>query len=391
MTFGHLQASNPSNNAPVSQDRTLDGVITAADIKQLRNLPLSGIRFKDTQNRNFTEAEKRQILDKLIEVNELALKYREYKNVSGIYNSSIVEMSNGVVGKGTGAEGHVEMPVCSEQGAIADAMRLTTSKLMLSPNAIPDSALKAVPKALRVFHAGDRLQPCANCMDWMHSGIFFSPETEIVSLHKVGNGHKGFEIDLKQGKDILPLSLSEAASFSSKPLAYLPVQLSENAKRVMNGGKKFNQNDLRRLLSRAKQDYFRALYQFNLKPRTRLGVSSAVLLESGHVAQSPHIELRRSTHAMPDLTAFSIALTKTLDMHSSEKSSPKVFAVAYFGVDPDFPRPSNLNAFAHPNWGSPEVLVVSVHNDVIKVRTISDYLPYDFHKHKLKLSTRTTI
>ena len=368
-------------------------VVNLDDLGRLKKTPVSEIRFRDTNNRTFSDEQKKDMLHKIIEVNEMALKYHKYVVSSSIYNSTLVEMNNGVIGKSVGAEGHQEMPVCAEQGAIADAMKQTVSRVdlkMLDDSGSPLSR-KNMPKAQRVFHAGDRLQPCGSCLDWMQAGNFFRPDTEILALHKVGGNNKEFLIDIKYVKDLIPLSFTERGSFSNKPLEYLPIHLSDNAKRVLRNSDRFNQEDLKRLLALAKRDYFDALYNFNLKPRTRLGVSTALLLESGHVAAAPHIELRRSIHAMPDITAFSKALAKNMDMHNRQLKNPKVFAVAYFGVDPEIPRPYNLNAFAHPNWGSSDVIIISIQGDIIKARTIGDYLPYDFHKYKIKLSTRTNI
>ena len=195
--------------------------LTSSDVKQFEQTPIDAIDFRVSPGVVLTEKEKQHFKNRLLEVNKLILARRQFPNPSNIYNGSLVEMDGGLWGRGVGAEGHQEFPVCAEKSAICDALTRQSENIMDSENdnhqsIINKTMMNAFPKVNRIFHAGDRLKPCGECLDWMNSGVFFKPNTEIVRLYKepVANNTIPWVIDVRQVQDLLPMSLKREISYT---------------------------------------------------------------------------------------------------------------------------------------------------------------------------------
>jgi cytidine deaminase len=333
----------------------------------------------------------------LLEVNKLILARRQFPNPSNIYNGSLVEMDGGLWGRGVGAEGHQEFPVCAEKSAICDALTRQSENIMDSENdnhqsIINKTMMNAFPKVNRIFHAGDRLKPCGECLDWMNSGVFFKPNTEIVRLYKepVANNTIPWVIDVRQVQDLLPMSLKREISYTPYRTQFLPLALSPDTKRVM-AKTKMTEQSLMNLMEKAQSRYFlfSRITAINLTPRTHQNMSAAVLLDDGNMSAAPYLEVRRGIQIQPDMAAFTSVLQKSAQ--AKEKMARKVTAVAYFGQNPEFPRPSVLHGFSHEAWGSYDVVILTIEDNKIMAKTIREYLQDDYSRYKTKLSARREI
>ena len=128
-----------------------------------------------------------------------------------------------------------------------------------------------------------------------------------------------------------------------------------------------------------------------LTPRTLRNMAASVLLSDGTMAAAPYIEIRRFSQSSPDFAAFNSALQQSpyFKTHTAGEniSLPRINAIAYYGSNADFPAAAQLNSFSHRNWGGPETLIVTPNDAGIQVRTIADYLPFNFNEDKSKPST----
>lgn len=395
--FGHQSAEQQPKTE--SSQFYAPRAYTASEITEFEQVPVQAIKFNVPKDMVLTDAEKLQLKKNIAETNRLLLARRRFPNPSNVFNASIVEMEGGLWGRGVGAEGHQEFPVCAEKSAICDALTRQSELIMDNPeqNASNDSQLGVaplrLPKVQRVFHAGDRLKPCGDCLDWMHAGTFFDPTTQIVRLYSRMSENpyskvSEWVVDIKRAKDFLPLNYGQHISYSPYRVRFIPVEYSDNAKLAI---KRLNLNDdkVKRLMEKAQHCYqlFTASSTLNLAPRTQHNMAAAVMLEDGTTASSPFVEIRRGIQIFPELSAFNQAIKKSVN--NLEQGLRKVVAIAYFGQNPEFPKPSMLHAFSYPTWGGPDALVMTIKDNRIVVNTISDYLKgRDYYQHITKLSAR---
>jgi cytidine deaminase len=376
--------------------------ISLENLRELAKTPLDDVTFQLPSGQHLSTAEKQHILKKLIDANLLALGHQGAHPLrSGTHTANIVEMDNGTTGKGVNTEGHVELSVCAERAAIVNAVLSSSEKFIHDTlkHLIPPLKPDTIPKVKRTFQAGDRLQPCSECLPWMQAQIFYTPNTESYILkqyeHNDTNGQtvlntpSKWVVECRRVKDMLPIHQTMAAPYTHKSISTLPILPTPSAQRQMRRHK-VSPESVAKLLSQTKESFLALGANSLLTPRTARNMVASVLLSDGTTGSAPYIEIRRYSHSFADFAAFNIAMQKSpyfekyTTQHTPE--APKIRAIAYYGTNADFPTASQLNSFSHRNWGGPETLIITPSDQGILVRTIQDYLPYNFNEDKLKPS-----
>jgi cytidine deaminase len=297
----------------------------------------------------------------------------EHANFSDFHVHAAVELSNGRWASAPNVELSREVTLCAERAAIlaalANAPAGTTVKTVVVSNS-----------------GGDFKKLCAECLSWLATGKFFSPETEIVSVSRdPATGRVA--INIRTLKSILPYHLDEdrQPSLSDKPVSSLRVSLSQAAAGA-------SASSAKALMAQAAKTYAKgAADQFSAKPS-----AAAVRLSDSRTASAVRFQWAARFSEYEDLGAAAQALeasakrrtrlAKVLGWFGLEKrfagklAAPAIEAIAYYGADTDLPPIASIGRLTRQGAG-PETLIIRIEDGRVVVRTLGEYMTEIYHRN----------
>lgn len=316
------------------------------------------------------------LLEKILEAHEQAVSNAQQGNFSGFHYASnaLIQDSagHGVWGLGTNLEVSREITLCGERSAFSAAWNRFLKKY---PNQSESPKVKVLAMSSYKPIGEDPAQDfmCGECISWMASSQFFTPNTLIISLLKSGDKQNPFVLKVKTRDQYLPKATTQQASWTTLPATSLTCVLSHKATQALEQRQHLSENPpsvetLQRLFDLAKATFETyPTYTLSGKPG-----ACAVLLSNGEMAAGSRFDITQRWFVPPDITLASQALQKH---QQNEQPGLKVIAVAYVGYDPQTPGTAQLGMLAQPRLGSPDTLVVTASHDTLNINTIADYLP----------------
>lgn len=310
--------------------------------------------------------DKELALEKLLEAYELALKHKQHGNYSGRFYVTLMHASDGSSAAATNVEFSRDRLMCGERAA---ATKLVSEILEHSPDPSKDVTVTHMfmTGGHKPFGEDDSVyRSCGDCLSWMTTDKYFSPDTKIISPKKLPSGELALQV----------LSIKELAphhhesmepSTSEKTLRSLPIDFSDKAREVIKA-EGITRTTLRNLLSEAKH----ASEHVSTAEFSGSKNGSAVLLSNGDINQGNDFEWsarwRESGDMLGAATGFQKAAGSVKDL--------RVRGVAYYGDGKELPPIASLARLAQAGRGGTDLLVVRIDNDRIEVKTALDYMPY---------------
>lgn len=330
-----------------------------------------------------TAEEKRDLLGHYLESNRLVQEYRLEGNIKGDYWATCTQMSDGTWGSGVNMMLSPSLVQCSERASVNDAFTNYLEKQNRSQAPVgsipPQKPVTVKNLVLSTPKLGEPLTPCSDCMAWMDTDQFFTPDTRLI--HLIQDQATGqYKLWVRTLRDFLPYWGKKQPSLTTLPLNSLPIDRTMSAKGLSD-------QKVKALLKWAQKDFN------DSKPGkfTPQQLSAAILLSDGTVSADSRFEWHkrlvetaelnaagrgfrpRSTWAKVLLTPLTFVARL---LQSGKETEPTLSAIAYYGnAAQDIPDIKSLGYLAKKQHGSPNTLLILIENNRIKVRTISDYLP----------------
>lgn len=327
-----------------------------------------------------------------------AQKARKVGNLSGRHYGALVEFANGVQGLGTNVEASRQTTFCDLRYAVNEAFNRSLEEA--DEAALDPASLKV--KTVYMANAevdGLPAVPCSDCQEWLNSD-FFDADTRMISLEKDAD-KDDYYLYARPLADMLPLHKGRPEKprmTTEQPLGELDFDLSDKAAAVLSQpGNQVLDSDLkmRRLLSRAQKayeenrssEYTEKAAKKEKDVSRRTGVS-VLVSPFNLMMRGGRFEWTTRWFEAADLKTGALAfqLAQTLQALLQRlpgflqkaleplTAGPKIKAVAYYGDDPDLPPIASLGRIGRRR-GSEDTLIITVENDRIQIRTISDFLP----------------
>lgn len=310
---------------------------------------------------------KEELLEKLLEAHEHALKNKTLGNFSGRQFSTNLLLENGQWALGTNIELTRDNVFCGERSALVNSWNSALNKVNVEDLQDParrtqvEDGLKGKLLAMSSGESPDNPSagsPCSECQSWLATDRYFGPETLIANLGKTDQGR--FFIRVRQVQDLLPLLPGQMPSNTAKSIASLPVNVSARAREAMQA-QGIEADALTRLIKQAK-----AAYRSNdTAVHSGKNTGSAVLLSNGKTVKGQRLDWTARWFESPELAAATRGVQSL--------KADRVQAVAYYG-DAVMPEVKTLGILAQETWGGPDTLIAVIEQDAIEVRTIRDYM-----------------
>ncbi len=323
--------------------------------------------------------EKRQLVVKALEAHEHALKNRLAGNFSDRHFSTNIRLADGTWALGTNIELTRDNVFCGERSATVNAWNTALGRHSLKDfqnaevlgdirNGLKvDMLVMSSSKPLGDPVAGS---PCSDCQSWLATDKYYGPDTKIVALKR---NDEGFYLQIREVRDLLPLRGQQKVSLTDKELdGNFPVDLSDKAKdAVAISG--IAAGELRDLMQAAKDSY----RQNKTAEISGKNLGTAVLLDPGDergrvIERGQRFDWTARWNEPADLTAALVGYQKLRE--GNPPAYAMIKAVAYYGESPEqMPSVGSLGKLAQKR-GGPDTLMLVIEDDVLKVRTISDYM-----------------
>ncbi len=296
------------------------------------------------------------------------------KNFSDFHVHAAVELADGRWFSAGNVELSRELTLCAERAAIMAALE--------------SSKLSQIVRTVIVSNSGEQFKKlCAECLSWLATGKYFSPETEIVSVARDPASGR-FSIKIKTLKELLPFHVPSAglASITQKPVDSLELDVSPRAA-ALNPSTR----ELTSLMAQARRAYVAgSAERFSTNP-----AAAAVSLAPFGRASAVRFQWAPRFSEAEDLQAASAALEKTTRLQTRLRpilrfidrmafgkmgleerflGAPKIAALAYYGKDVDMPRIPSFGRLVKQG-ASKDTLILRIENDRIAVRALDEYLP----------------
>ncbi len=319
---------------------------------------------------------------------------RVLPNLSHRHYGAMVVLDNGIEALGTNIEASRKNTFCDLRYAITSAMNQFIAGAVERP--VSGQAAQKTPTVKTVYLANSDLQaeppvPCSDCQSWLDSR-YVSPKTQVVSLEQAPSG-EGALLRSRTVKDMLPLHQGRDEPVrltTDKALEALPVKTSLSASQLLDA--QADMPDMARSLIRhAKED---TVKKESAHQDGKAQTGAAVLLSPAGLMNRQNTFSWSNRWTEPaDLRAAANALDRVDRRRHFVQKLPgflkgffaiwlapqQVRAIAYYGELPPIP---SLGRIARKSKSS-ETLVITVENDVIRVRTIQDYMPEMYQTRKV--------
>lgn len=295
----------------------------------------------------------------------------EHQNFSDFHVHAAVELSNGAWASAPNVELSREVTLCAERTAILAALA----------NAPAGTKVKTVVVS---NSGGDFKKLCAECLSWLATGKFFSPDTEIVSVARDPATGR-VSISIRTLKSILPyhLDADRQPSLSEKPVGSLEVSLSQAA--AASGA---SASAAKALMAQAAKAYGKgAADQFAAKP-----AAAAVRLSDSRTASAVRFQWAARFSEYEDLGAASSAIEASAKRRAlvqrvlgwigvkRQSPAPSIEAIAYYGQDTDLPPIASIGRLTRQGAG-PETLIIRIEDGRISVRVLGEYMTEIYHRN----------
>jgi uridine kinase/cytidine deaminase len=307
----------------------------------------------------------------------------EQPNFSNFHVHAAVELSNATWASAPNVELSREVTLCAERTAIlaalANAPAGTTVKTIVVSNS-----------------GGEFKNLCAECLSWLATGKFFSPDTEIVSVARDPATGR-ISIRIRTLKSILPYHLGAARqpSITDQPIGSLEVAVSPAAAELGASA-----SAAKSLMEQARKAYARgAADKFAAKPS-----AAAVRLSDSGTAGAVRFQWAARFSDYEDLGAAASALEKSAKRRARLQSivrladkatfgllklqqraagllaAPSIAAVAYYGADADLPPIASIGRLTRQGAG-PNTLILRIEDGRVQVRTLGEYMTEIYDRH----------
>ena len=296
------------------------------------------------------------------------------KNYSDFHVHSAVELSDDRWFSAGNVELRRELTLCAERAAVVAALG--------------NSTLAQIVRTIVVSNSGGEFKKlCAECLGWLATGKYFSPDTEIVSVARDAASGR-FSLKIRSRKSVLPFHARDVGLPSIAPgsIASLALTLSPRAKSLTPSAR-----ELRRLMAQARAAYDgRSAEQFSPNPAaaavslTPFGRSSAIRFQwaprfsEAEDLQAAATALERVVHAQtrlrPIVRFLDRATFRVMRLEERLLSTPQITALAYYGKDVDLPRIPSFGRLVKQG-ATRDTLILRIENDRLVVRTLDEYFP----------------
>lgn len=311
------------------------------------------------------DGNKKEVLIRLLEAHEHALKNQALGNFSGRYMGANILFNNGYWSLSSNIELNRNTVFCDERSAIVvgwnQALQKLSLKRLLSKSGREEAQKQLNVRMIATSTSQDDLShpsPCSECQNWLAIQRYVLPDTQIVNLRKKPESGQMY-LNVQTVRDLMPLNAGMTPSLAERPLAQLPVEISARAQ-VSLQRFELQSEALRSLVQAAKEAYT----QNRTAEQSGKNSAAAVRLSTGQVTTGQRLDWTARWFTDGDLSAA----TKGL-----QDRGGRVQAVAYYGED-RLPGIVNLGVLAQATWGGTDTLITVVERDTIQIRTIQDYM-----------------
>lgn len=385
----HIYPASPVGRAPGKPAFGTQGVLLqqfGVDPAQVAVVASPGVPVA------LMEQYKPVFLEKLLSLHQVA-KANQMRpvsgNHSGYYFTAEAILENGKSYMGINGEGAPWKTVCAEQAALLNAE--TDQRFKPSAN-----GMEKPPKITWLLMANQQfgvpVSPCPECLDWMRDGKAFAPNTTVVTLRRDPANGRLF-LHAQTVRDILANTMQHSPSLSYYDIGMLPVTYTPNAYRALVQ-KGLTLDTMKALMNQAKQAYLTTKTAVSTQKNQGASVLvggnaySAAKLEwwSPRFTENPDImaAVKGVQDCLQRWTQHWMAWSQWLGNIPPWK--PRVEAVAYFGEDPAYPKPSSLGRLMYPHWGGRDTLVLTLRHNTLNIHTAEELLNTDyFQSQKLPL------
>ncbi|MBI5240698.1 MAG: hypothetical protein HY926_09515 [Elusimicrobia bacterium] len=295
----------------------------------------------------------------------------ETPNFSNFHVHAAVELSDGRWVSAPNVELSREVTLCAERTAILAALA--------------DAPAGTKVKTVVVSNSGGEFKKlCAECLSWLATGKFFSPDTEVVSVARdPATGRVAIRV--RTLKSILPyhLAADRQPSLSDKPVSSLEVSLSQAAAAAGASA-----STAKALTAQAAKTYGKgAADKFSAKPS-----AAAVRLSDSRTASAVRFQWAARFSEYEDLGAASQALEASAKRRAliarvagffglkTRSAPPSIEAIAYYGQDADLPPIASIGRLTRQGAG-PNTLIIRIEDGRVVVRTLGEYMTEIYDRH----------
>ncbi len=384
--------------------------LNAVTVKAAPGITLNAQEKKELVNQallTYEHAAKKRML------NEYVLKQNPTaSHISGRNFSTTIQLQSGVKATAVNSEFNREDILCGERSAIVSALNQAIQKIPFKLIQNNPTALEKASEGLQVKRlimsgahrqkgenpvsdAQDNLSspaPCSDCLSWLSTDEYFSPDTQVVTLEKTLSpavsqtpGQKpAFTLNIQTVQQLLPNWGVKAVSKSSQGIDALPVVISESAKGLLSQhpwfvGKQMTQAGLetmaKSLLQKAKTSY-------DTNPLTEVSKKNAAVATQFQNLEAPiaasRFDITARWYLEPGKTTLEKGFRKMQVNGLTTDPNQGAVAIAYaFYGDTALPTVNTLGHLSQLERGNgaDQTLIINIENDKIQVKTIRDWMP----------------
>lgn len=336
---------------------------------------------------------KADILARLLINHQIALNNRErarifpqLANPTGNYYVAEAIYCNGQSSKGVNLEAGPRTTMCAEQSALANIQTQQRTAPISARDVTSMPQLKWL--LVSTTRPGQTIDPCQQCLDWLRH----EPQATVVTLRRNAQGR--LVLYAQAVRDMLPLAGETTASMALEPIHRLPVIYSPKAYQVMQR-RNIRLPQLKHLMTEAQRRY----KQVNTTTSPDQTNQAAAVMVNGEVYTANTMQwwsrrmvedpdVLAATHGIQHMLAWQSACAAYYGKNPgawwmlSQVQRPRVDAIAYYGEDSNYPKPSSLGKLMHPHWGGRDILVLTVRKNTLYVHTAQDYVNTTYFKSR---------
>ncbi len=342
----------------------------------------------DAADKAFLHRHKREILRYALKANENARKYRHLGNWTKDFRGASVRLENGEWATAVNLEyNHAKYTPCGERTGDIMAINQFIGKLSLRKlgRATPAKleqireGLKARLVVLCPDNIGRYAEVCPDCESMVACQEHFSPKTLFIAFGQDQTGKQWLRVQpLLQRQPYWQERVASTLSSEALLLDNLPaMEVSDKAAAVL-AQKPWLGAKLLPMMKRARQAFLKNPWA----EISRQNYAATVLVSregpapeqvKARMFTKARVDYKFRWHEPPDLVANAQGLQT---MRRDAPDNVKTQAVAYYSQDPDIPYPSHLARIAQSSVSvGSELLVVTVNQDRLQLRTVSDLWP----------------
>lgn len=331
-------------------------------------------------NVRISDAEKQELIEKLLEAHELALKNYNYGNISKSGFATNIGLTNGNWHLATNFNNTRNdiSAICGERSAVLGAYNdLLKQSPIITPQDKPALDFKVKYLAMSTYKEPgtdtNSASPCAECLSWLNTTRYFDDDTVIASLEK-DNNTGIFQLRLSKISQYLPLR-NEVNYADDIDVDTMPVKLTKEALEAAKQ-KGITEQEIKDMVTKTVQAY---------KKNNLTGISNhniaASIMSAGRIYTAAKIDFSKRWYIDPVLFATGKAIEET-----GENTS--IDAICYVGNS----KVTDQYGFTHNDgvvnlktlgalntkYAKADSLIITTTNDSINVRTIENYMPDRF-------------